>query len=240
MVLRPEGPQLSPCGSCARYPGVVVDDPVLVSPGTVDSVGGGLMPDEGPIGEPVCPASGLHSCRVAAALTQAEVASAVGTNQMRVKELEDYVRFVPRGMFRDLCDALEVYPEDLAHASGVQVAPFSNEPAGRRGHAVDQKRAERHRQVERIKAQATYGKRPGTVVLLGLEAWRHASGLTQRELARRANMSPATIVQLEKGLPREKWRRVPGAYMRTVKRLCAALGVSPADLICGPSDTDVR
>lgn len=188
------------------------------------------MPEKNAPEGPQYSVDGLEACRVAAGLTQKELADAMGTNQTRIR----FPGLVARGMFRDLCGVLRVYPEDLESSGGVVGGHSVYGRARGTEDPAESERAERHRQVERIKAQARYGHRPGTVVLLGLEACRHAAGLTQRELAGSAGMSPAALVQLEKSPPREKWRRTPGAYMRTVKKLCHALGVSPADLICGP------
>ena len=85
--------------------------------------------------------------------------------------------------------------------------------------------AERRRQINRIKRRGHPGNAPGTVLLRGLKERRAASGLSQRKLAEMIGTNQATISELEKGTHR-------GAYMQTVRRLCAALGVSPADLIC--------
>jgi len=47
--------------------------------------------------------------------------------------------------------------------------------------------------------------------------------LSQRELAGRAGVSPGTVYRLENGLR--------GAYPTTLRKLAAALGVKPADLV---------
>src|SRR5258705_13871031 len=55
-----------------------------------------------------------------------------------------------------------------------------------------------------------------------LRAYRHAIGLSQRELAERAEMSPATIRDLEQ-------RRALHPRARSVRALVAALGLTGAD-----------
>ena len=59
--------------------------------------------------------------------------------------------------------------------------------------------------------------------LPGLRFCRTLAALTQRELAEMVGSSAGTVSDLENG--RRK------AFPRTVRRLCAALGVEPADLI---------
>ena len=61
------------------------------------------------------------------------------------------------------------------------------------------------------------------IPLPGLRAARQRLGLTQRQLAARAGTGQQTICKLE------TLRR--GAYPRTLQKLAAALGVSPADLV---------
>ena len=84
------------------------------------------------------------------------------------------------------------------------------------------RKAERRRQVEAIKLLGRDRRRRG-VPLPGLCACRVAAGFTQRELAMLVSTSQGTITALET-LQR-------GAYPRTLKRLCAALDVRPADLL---------
>ena len=59
-----------------------------------------------------------------------------------------------------------------------------------------------------------------------LRELRQSKGLSQRELGRRAGVSPGTIYRNECGLR--------GAYAVTVQKLASALGVSPADLVREP------
>ena len=58
-----------------------------------------------------------------------------------------------------------------------------------------------------------------------LKRLRVGHGLTQRELASRADMSPSTIVLLEKRGKNE------GFHPSTVRKLAGALGVEPDDLL---------
>lgn len=170
---------------------------------------------------------GLRACRFAVGLTQKELAEAIGSHQTRIAELEDE-RNATRDVFDRLCEALGVFAYDLT--SRIRSKGWQR-PDSQWWHAADpaeRARWERHLQVDRIKARGTFGNAPGTALLRGLKACRVASGLTQRELARRIGSNQSTIVKLEK-------RYAPrGAYMKTIRKLCLALDVSPADLMCGP------
>jgi transcriptional regulator with XRE-family HTH domain len=61
-------------------------------------------------------------------------------------------------------------------------------------------------------------------ILLGLRRLRESKVMSQRELAAKAGVSPATIVRAERG---EVIRFV------TIRRLADALGVSPESLVAG-------
>ena len=74
---------------------------------------------------------------------------------------------------------------------------------------------------ERQQQTETYSNRG--IPLPGLRPARQRLGLTQRQLAARAGTGQQTICKLE------TLRR--GAYPRTLQKLAAALGVSPADLV---------
>ncbi len=63
------------------------------------------------------------------------------------------------------------------------------------------------------------------VPLLSLRELRRSRGLTQRELAKLAKVSPGTVYRLECLLR--------GAYPSTMRKLASALGLSPADLVRG-------
>jgi transcriptional regulator with XRE-family HTH domain len=62
-----------------------------------------------------------------------------------------------------------------------------------------------------------------SIPLPGLRAVRQRSGLTQRELSRRAGVGKGTVLELEVG------RR--GAYPRTVRRLAKALEPEISNLV---------
>jgi DNA-binding Xre family transcriptional regulator len=84
-------------------------------------------------------------------------------------------------------------------------------------------RAERQKQVEAIKRSlGPCSNRRGTP-LPGLRAARLSVALGQRDLAARIGSSQQTIYALE--------RRDRGAYPNTIRRLCVALDVDPADLL---------
>lgn len=86
-------------------------------------------------------------------------------------------------------------------------------------------KAERRRQVETIKKSVAQGSNGRGTLLPGLRAARLASALTQRELAWSIESNQGTIHDLE--------RQARGAYPKTIRRLCQALNVDPADLLTG-------
>jgi transcriptional regulator with XRE-family HTH domain len=173
----------------------------------------------------IYPTRGLRACRLAAGLTQRELADAVGSHQTFIAELEDW-RNVKSYMFEKLCRVLKVAPKDLTSPHKVEDAALQ-EGQQQVESASEKEKIERRRQVNRIKRRRYYVG-SGAVLLRGLRNCRTSAGLTQRQLAAMIGTNQATIAQLEKGTYR-------GAYMRTVKKLCRALGVSPADLICSGS-----
>ena len=59
--------------------------------------------------------------------------------------------------------------------------------------------------------------------LPALRRLRQSQGLSQRDLASQAKVSSGTVYRLENGFR--------GAYPTTVRKLAAALGVPPADLV---------
>lgn len=82
----------------------------------------------------------------------------------------------------------------------------------------------RQRQAEAIKRLAHGAQKGRGVHLRGLWACRMAAGLTQRQLAATIGANQNTIHELE--------NQSRGAYPGTIRRLCEALEVEPADLIC--------
>lgn len=64
-----------------------------------------------------------------------------------------------------------------------------------------------------------------SIPLPSLRQLRRSRGLSQRELGKRANVSPGTIYRLENGLR--------GSYPKTVQKLASALEVSPPELVQG-------
>jgi DNA-binding XRE family transcriptional regulator len=68
-------------------------------------------------------------------------------------------------------------------------------------------------------------ERSRSTLLPGLAKHRRKSGLTQRELGELAGVAHTTVQRLE-SLSR-------GAYPQTLRKLAAALGVEPADLVGG-------
>ena len=177
------------------------------------------------LARPSVPLRGLKACRIAAALTQRELAELVGTNQTTIADLERWENRIDLELLRRLCLALKVTLQDLNHKFAVTNAETEGSCEVKVDDAFDDEVAERRRQVNRIKRRGHYGPAAGTVLLRGLKGCRVSAGLAQRQLAAMIGTNLTTIAQLEKGTSR-------GAYMRTVKKLCQVLGVSPADLIC--------
>jgi transcriptional regulator with XRE-family HTH domain len=62
-----------------------------------------------------------------------------------------------------------------------------------------------------------------SIALPALRELRQSRGLSQRELAKLAKVSPGTVMQLENGLR--------GAYPATVRKLALALGVPTEELV---------
>jgi DNA-binding Xre family transcriptional regulator len=56
---------------------------------------------------------GLRACRLAAGITQRELAEKIGGTQATVRELERGYRGAYVSTIRKLCEALEVVPKDL-------------------------------------------------------------------------------------------------------------------------------
>ena len=74
---------------------------------------------------------------------------------------------------------------------------------------------------ERQEPTRSYANRG--IYLPGLRPARQRLGLTQRQLATRANLGQGTVSKLE--------RSERGAYPQTLQKLAVALGVPPADLV---------
>ena len=91
-------------------------------------------------------------------------------------------------------------------------------------------RTERSREISAIKKQDR-NRRGRGVPLPGLWACRTAAGLTQRELAMLVGSSQGTINALE--------LMNRGAYPKTLRRLCSALKVVPADLLSAEAAEDL-
>ena len=79
--------------------------------------------------------------------------------------------------------------------------------------------------MNRIKGDWALRYCSSSINLGGLKARRLEAGLSQEELARMIGTNLTTIRELEKRAGRS-------AYAKTVRKLCQALGVRPADLIC--------
>ena len=90
---------------------------------------------------------------------------------------------------------------------------------------TESSRCRRQEQVKTIKEELAIedGNNRG-VPLQGLRYCRLALGVTQRELADMAGVHQSAISALERNTRR--------AYPKTIRMLCEALKVEPADLVC--------
>ena len=178
---------------------------------------------------------GLKACRWAAALSERDLAGLVDTSQTTINNLQRPIRINKKGepkgfkaddlMLERLCQALKVWPEDLTTADVVEDATPQDGAEHRSASVSDEERAERRREVNRIKGDRALRYSTSAINLGGLKARRLEAGLSQEELARMIGTNLTTIRELEKRAGRS-------AYAKTVRKLCQALGVRPADLIC--------
>jgi transcriptional regulator with XRE-family HTH domain len=168
--------------------------------------------------------NGLEACRVAAGLTQKQLADSVGSNQTTIANLERWDT-ADLHMLQRLSQTLKVAPEDIVDSGSVDDETLEESRAEGARYGFGDGDVQQRHQVNRIKRGARYTPTPGAVLLRGLKERRMAAGLTQRALAKMISTNQSTIAELERGTRR-------GAYMSTLKKLCRALGVSPADLIC--------
>jgi transcriptional regulator with XRE-family HTH domain len=173
---------------------------------------------------------GLKACREASGLSQRQLAKLVGTNQTTISDLEE--RYAHRGAYvftiRRLCEALEVAPADLiCNREGPdERVKFEKGVGGKGLDREEQLNALRNRMKYVPKDEMTDGG--WKVQLAGLKACRLAAGLTQRGLAEMIGKGQTSIADME-----NRYRGYSGAYLYMVRRLCRALKVLPADLICG-------
>jgi DNA-binding XRE family transcriptional regulator len=175
---------------------------------------------------------GLGYCRLAAGLTERELAELVDTSQTTINNLERASWEQPGGpkawvkadyrMILRLRRALRVRPVDLMLPDVIEDKRPESERAD---SALRRERDERRHQVNRIKRGRMILMTSKSVRLGGLKKHRERAGLDQEELARLVGTNQTTIHQLEKRYTSR------GAYMKTVKKLCRVLKVQPADLI---------
>jgi DNA-binding XRE family transcriptional regulator len=179
---------------------------------------------------------GLKACRWAAALSERDLAGLVDTSQTTINNLQRPIRINLKGepqgfkaddlMLERLCQALKVCPEDLTTADVVEDATLQDGAEHRSASVSYEERAERRREVNRIKRDWALRFSSSAINLGGLKARRLEAGLSQEELARMIGTNLTTIRQLEKKYGGRY------AYPKTIRKLCQALGVRPADLIC--------
>jgi transcriptional regulator with XRE-family HTH domain len=176
---------------------------------------------------------GLKAQREAAGLSQRQLAKMIGTNQRTISELEP--RHALRGAYpftlTRLCKALKTSPATLicrfeAPEEGAEGSYQAEKVTRRKGLDHRQQLDALREQAWHLQEDAFSEKGEWKVKLLGLKASRLAAGLSQRDLAKMIGGGQSTIADLEGN---------SGASLRTMRRLCRALHVLPADLICkGP------
>ena len=164
---------------------------------------------------------GLNACRWAAALSERDLAEMVGTNHATINQME-----VNPLMLERLCQVLKVWPEDLTNDDAVEDTAPQDGPELRSASVSDEERAERRREVNRIKGDWALRYSSSAINLGGLKARRLEAGLSEEELARMIGTNLTTIRELEKKYGGRS------AYAKTVRKLCQVLEVRPADLIC--------
>jgi transcriptional regulator with XRE-family HTH domain len=174
---------------------------------------------------------GLKACREAKGLTQQQLAKMSGAKQATISELEN--RYGYRGAYmstiRRLCEAMKVPPVSLI--CKYELLDEGAEGSHQMKRLTEQKGLDRTEQLRVLREQTTRGwkdsmmdDRVWKIKLRGLESCRLAAGLSQRDLAKIVGTSQTTIAKLERG--------VVGVPTYMIRRLCRALKVLPADLIC--------
>ena len=168
---------------------------------------------------------GLRASSVAAALTQKELAGLVGSSQTIIADLETWDE-ASLPMIERLCEALKVAPEDLIYRASVENTDSEDVQERSAESTFQREIVERRCQVNRIKSQEWRLDYVPAIRLGGLKARRLEAGLSQRKLARMVGTNQTTIFEFEKRYANR------GAYIKTIRKLCEVLQVSPADLIC--------
>src|SRR5215218_750177 len=99
---------------------------------------------------------GIKACRWAAALSERDLAEMVGTNHAVINNME-----VNDVMLERLCQALKVWPEDLTSDDAVEDTTPQDGAEQRSASVSDEERAERRREVNRIKGDRAirYGRK---------------------------------------------------------------------------------
>jgi DNA-binding XRE family transcriptional regulator len=136
---------------------------------------------------------GLKACRWAAALSERDLAKMVGTNHAAINNME-----VNDVLLERLCQALKVWPEDLTNDDAVEDTTPQDGAEHRSASVSDEERAERRREVNRIKGDRAIRRTSSAIKLGGLKARRLEAGLSQEELARMIGTNLTTIRRLEK------------------------------------------
>jgi DNA-binding XRE family transcriptional regulator len=162
---------------------------------------------------------GLAACRWAAALSERDVAELAGASHPTSNILE-----VNPLMLERIRQVLKVWREDLTNEDAVEDTAPQDGAEQRSASVSDEERTERRREVNRIKSDWRLRSSHKGIRLGGLKARRLEAGLSEKELARIIGTNLTTIRELENE------RR--SAYPKTIRNLCPALGVRPADLIC--------
>jgi transcriptional regulator with XRE-family HTH domain len=98
---------------------------------------------------------GLKPCRLAAALSERDLADLVGTTQTTINDLEAPLRSIKAHPYiiEQLCQVLKVWREDLTNAEAIKNTTSLDEPEGQIVSGSEEEKAERRQEVNRIKNQ---------------------------------------------------------------------------------------
>jgi DNA-binding XRE family transcriptional regulator len=122
---------------------------------------------------------GLKPCRLAAALSERDLADLVGTSRTTINDLESPLRWIKAHphIIEQLCQVLKVWREDLTNPEAIENMTSLDEPEGQTESGAEEDKAERRREVNRIKNQQWRWHLRKSVPLGGLKTRRLEAGL---------------------------------------------------------------
>lgn len=160
----------------------------------------------------------LRACRVAAALTQRDLAAMVGSNQTTIADLEIWDE-ADLCMLQRLCQALQVAPDDLVYRLNVDDEILQANQEWRTLNGFGDGNIQRRREVNLIKRHGYYadpydldsalygrGSRPPRTVLLAwIEASPDGGGTHAAPASRDDRFQPDDNLRTREEVP-EPWR----------------------------------